>query len=272
MLNSIPPRYNESSLALPCSYGKGTLSSFEDNFVKSSHRIPLCRLSLGILASLAAVWPVQAQAEGASTAKQTGPVAAGEVDRMNQDLADLELLRPLLPLNLTQSQIDSLVSAMKEIAAEWREVKKKDDAALKALGPDIEKVHAAALVGTPIPREFDAKILEGQKTVTARQNEARLSAVRRLVLLLSNSLTAAQKDSVEAWSVQQFGGRRIPKKYQANPSKAPKEEVQALAIAALVERTLLFDRTLTLLQQIKPVSSASGPGKDTPAPPAAPAN
>jgi hypothetical protein len=176
---------------------------------------------------------------------------------MNQNLSDLELLRPLLSLNLTQQQVDSLVTTMKGIAAQWTEIKKQDDAALKALGPDIEKVHAAALSGAPIPKEFDAKILEAQKAAAKRYNDARLDGMRRLVLHLNQSLNAAQKATVEEWSKQQFGGRRIPKKYEANPSKAPVEEVQALAIAALVERTLLFDRTLALLQQFKPVSATA---------------
>ena len=242
------------------------------------HRFPLSRLCSGLLVSLAAVASVHAQTDGTPTPKEKtpAPVTAGESDRINQNLTDLELLRPLLPLNLTQKQVDSLVTAMKEIAAEWRDIKKQDDDALKALGPDIDKAHAGVLIGTPIPKEFDAKVAEGQKAAAKRYDDARLKAMKRLVILLNDSLTAPQKDSVEAWSVQQFGGRRIPKKYQANPSKAPKEEVQALAIAALIERTLLLDRTLTLLQQFKPAAAVPAePAKETPAPvvpPAPPAN
>jgi hypothetical protein len=83
---------------------------------------------------------------------------------------------------------------------------------------------------------------------------------------LNESLTPTQKATVEEWSKQQFGGRRIPKKYEANPSKAPLEEVQALAIAALVERTLLFDRTLALLQQFKPVATTADAVSETATP------
>lgn len=230
--------------------------------MKPCHRFIIGRLCLPVFGFLAAAGALQAQTDGAPGTKDKtpaapAPAALSETDRMNQSLTDLELLRPLLPLNLTQKQVDSIVTAMKGIAAEWREVKKQDDAALKALGPDIEKAHAAALTGTPIPKEFDAKVVEAQKASAARYNEARLKAMKNLLLLLNDSLTAPQKDSIEAWSVQVFGGRRIPKQYQSNPSRAPKEEVQALAIAALIERNLLLDRTLTLLQQFKPASAAS---------------
>lgn len=240
--------------------------------MKPCHRLPLHRLFLGLIALSALTYPVQAQTADTAPGKDSAPVATADIQRMTQNLNDLELLRPLLSLNLTQTQVDSLVATMKGIAAQWTEVKKQDDAALKALGPDIDKVHAAVLTGAPIPKEFDAKILEGQKAAAKRYNDARLDGMKRLVLHLNESLTPTQKASVEAWSVQQFGGRRIPKKYQANPSKAPKAEVQALAIAALIERTLLFDRTLTLLQQFKPASTAADPASENSAPAAPPAS
>ena len=238
--------------------------------MKPCYRSVFSRLTLSLAFAVTSLCAVQAQTD--PNDKAPAPPALSEVDRMNQSLGDLELLRPLLPLNLTQKQIDSIVTAMKEIATEWSDVKKQDDAALKALGPDIEKARAAALTGTPIPKEFDAKMLEAQKAAAARYSDARQKAMKRLLVLLNDSLTAPQKDSIEAWSVQIFGGRRIPKQYQSNPSKAPKEEVQALAIAALIERTLLLDRTLTLLQQFKPASAAaSDPPKNPVSPPPAPA-
>ncbi|MBC8103335.1 MAG: hypothetical protein H7Z41_12220 [Cytophagales bacterium] len=250
--------------------------------MNSRHRCcPSAPFCLGLLLSCLVPAAGQAQTspapkEKAALAPATAAAASSEVDRLNQDLGDLELLRPLLPLNLTQSQVDSITAAMKEIASEWREVKKVDDAALKALAPDIEKAHAGALIGTPIPAEFEAKILEAQKASSARYTEAKQKALKRLLVLLNDSLTPVQKDSIDTWSAQQLGGRRIPKKYQANPSQAPKTEVQALAIVALIERTLLLDRTLVLLQQLKPASAGSAPttGKEPKetVPAAAPAN
>jgi hypothetical protein len=235
--------------------------------VKPCHPFSVFRLCLGIAASFFATGLVQAQTEGTPAPKEKAAAAAGEVERISQNLNDIELLRPLLTLNLTQALVDSLVATMKEIAAEWREVKKMDDAAMKALESEIDKVHADALIGIPIPKDFDAKFAAAQKVSATRYNDARLKGLKRLVLHLSDSLTAPQKDRVEAWSVQTFGGRVIPKKYQANPSKAPKVEVQALAIAGLVERTLLFDRTLVLLQQFKPTASAAAaPAQEGPAP------
>lgn len=236
--------------------------------MKPSHRYTFGRFCLPVFGLLAAASATYAQTGGTpGTKDKTSPIAPvtmSEVDRLNQNLGDLELLRPLLALNLTQKQIDSVVTMMKEIATEWREVKKLDDAALKALSPDIEKAHAAALTGTPIPKEFDAKMLEAQKAAAARYNDARLKAMKRLLVLLDSSLTPAQKDGVDSWSVQIFGGRRIPAQYKATPAKAPKAEVQALAIAALIERTLLLDRTLTLLQQYKPASAAPPPADAKP--------
>ncbi len=229
--------------------------------MKPCPRSPIRCLYVGFVILSASVCSVQAQTAGAGTpaGKENAPVAPGEIERMNQSLSDLELLRPLLPLNLTQKQVDDLVATMKGIAAQWAEIKKQDDAALRALGPDIAKVHAGVLTGTAIPKEFDAKIVEAQKAAAKRYNDARLDGLKRLVIHLNSSLTPTQKQAVEEWSKVQFGGRRIPKKYQSEPSKAPVEEVQALAIAALVERTLLFDRTLALLQQYKPASSATPP-------------
>ena len=239
--------------------------------MKPSHRLASCRISLGIALSFAACAAHAQKDAPPPPPKEKPAVSSAEIDRMNQSLSDLELLRPLLTLNLTQKQVDGIVAAMKEIAAEWREVKKQDDAALAALGPDIDKVHTTVLTGAPIPKDFDAKIIDAQKASADRYNTAHTNAMRRLLTLLTDSLKDAQKDKVDAWSVEQFGGRRIPKKYQAKPASAPKEEIQGLAIAALIEHSLLLDRTLILLQQFKPGSdSAPDPAKgDTP--PAAPA-
>ena len=240
--------------------------------MKPGHRLSSYRICLGVVLSFAAcATHAQKDAAPPPPPKEKPAIPSAEIDRVNQSLSDLELLRPLLPLNLTQKQVDGIVAAMKEIAAEWREVKKQDDAALVALGPDIDKAHTAVLTGVPIPKEFDAKIIDAQKASANRYNVAHTNALRRLLTLLTGSLKDAQKDKVDAWSVEQFGGRRIPKKYQAKPAAAPKEEVQGLAIAALIEHSLLLDRTLILLQQFKSETAATPDPAKSDAPPAAPA-
>jgi hypothetical protein len=49
-------------------------------------------------------------------------------------------------------------------------------------------------------------------------------------------------------SEKAFGGKRVPKAFQSNPEKAPKDQVEALALIEFVKGVLLIDRTIVLME------------------------
>jgi len=220
-----------------------------------------------VLSAVLVAWPGAVSAAGpakqtADTATTTPAPSAESLQSASQALNDMELVRPVLDLHLTRSQIDSLLAALKETRALSVAVKQQDEDALKLLTPDILTAHDALFKGGAVPADFDKKMAAAQKASAERFEAARVKALKRLLTTLNDSLTPAQKDAAEAWSVQFYGGRRIPKKYQANPSAAPKEEVQAMALAALIEQALMNDRSYSLIQQYVPAAAAA-PASDS---------
>jgi len=233
----------------------------------SGFSLPRSAATLLVLSATLLAWPGAVSAQTAHSAKQTSgsdatsaPTPSVEsLQTASQALNDMELVRPVLDLRLTRSQIDSLLAALKETRALSVAVKQQDEDALKLLAPDILTAHDALFKGGTVPADFDKKMAAAQKASAERFEAARVKALKRLLTTLNDSLTPAQKDAAEAWSVQFFGGRRIPKKYQANPSAAPKEEVQAMALAALIEQALMNDRAYGLMQQYVPAEATSAP-------------
>lgn len=209
--------------------------------------------------SVAAAPQEGAASAGASPTPASSSSAPGtDIQRINQDLSDIDLLRPFLPLSLTRKQVDDIVAAMKETSAISTEVKRQDEEATRALAADIAKVRADALKGTLIPTAFDAKIAAAAKASDQRLAEAKQKAIKKLLTTLDATLTSSQKETVFEWEKQQLGGGyRVPAEYKSDPSKAPKEIVRALALVELIKYALLSDRTLTLLQQYKPADAPS---------------
>jgi hypothetical protein len=222
-------------------------------------------IPVSLFAVLAAVAPVWAQG-GAGAASPAADTAALHI-------RDLSVLHALLPLKLTKAQIDSLITPLREIAKDDDARRKEDAAALAGLADDVAKARTAALNGEPPAKELEDKVAGRGKDAAARLASTRKAAILKLWPAVT-ALTDAQKDEIEAQSRAFYGGRRVPAQYQKDPSKAPKAEVQALALKAFIEGVLLDDRALGVLEKLKPApeDAAAKPAASTAeAPAAAPA-
>lgn len=193
----------------------------------------------------------------------TSPAGSAKTETLDKQkilatLYDLNLLSSLVPVKWTAAQKEKVVTSLKEIWATDAERRKKDEEVLFGLGPEAREARSAALAGTPLSEELTATIAEAVKSGEARAVQAKRQAVGKLLPLLKENLTSSQKDEIERQIVAFYGGRRIPPEYKKDPTKAPKEAVQDLALIAYIERVLLDDATLPLLEKLKPV------GEDAP--------
>jgi hypothetical protein len=224
-----------------------------------------------VLLALATV-PVYAQN---APPPATPPPAGAKVETLDKQkvfatLYDLNLLSSLLPVKWTAPQKEKVVTALKEVLAEDAERRKKDEEVLSGLAPEAKDARSAALAGTLPTEELNKKIADAFKAGEARALQAKRSAVAKILPILKEIFTGTQKDEIERQSVAFYGGKRIPPEYKKDPSKAPKEAVQDLALIAYIERVLLDDATLPLLEKLKPVGDEA-PKPDESTKPAEPA-
>jgi len=201
-------------------------------------------MSSAILLSIAAVL---------FAAPQTPPIKPSpEAVRARDAIADIVLLQSLVPLKLRARQIDRLLPKMKAAQEEAIRQLKLDDDALKTVEPFLSKLRSNAVAGTLPSADDEKKVADTNAEMEKRFAEARRKAVADLVAESIAVLDETQKSEVQRQSDALFGGKRVPKKYAANPSKAPRNEVEALALAAYVERVLLIDRTIPLIESMRP--------------------
>ena len=178
-------------------------------------------------------------------------VPAAEAVRARDHIADMTLLQSLVPLQLMPKQIDQLLPILKETHSEYAKLVHKDEDALKALEPDLRAAREAAFEGKLPPTELEKRVGDANKAADARYSEARKKATLTLIAVLLDSFDEDQKAEIEKQSEKLFGGKRVPKQYAKTPDKAPKDQVQALALQAFIERVLLIDRTIPLLEKLK---------------------
>lgn len=202
---------------------------------------------------------------------ESGPSLASR--KTIASIRDLDLLPSLTPLRLTQPQADALAKALADVKDATEARLKKQDAALAALADDVEKTRAAMLNGEPLPEELRAKIAALGKEFADENALAKRKAVADVLAVVKAELNADQKNNIQAQIEKFLGGKRVPKEFAKDPSKAPVEVVQDLALSAYVDRVLLDERTPDLLAKMKPAPAAAPPAaSDAPTlPPAAPA-
>lgn len=193
--------------------------------------------------------PQQAPAVPTDTAKKALAV--------QEHIADLSLLQSLTPLKLTAPQIEKLLPILKKARERAVELNRQDDEALAALTGEVAKARAQAIAEGTFPETIEKRIGETQRLSASRRLETTRKTVAEVLESLREILTPTQKDEIEQQSEKYFGGKRVPKEYGKEPSKAPKSVVQDLAISAYIERVLLFDRSITLLELIKAAASKS---------------
>lgn len=190
-------------------------------------------------------------------AQPTATQPPADVQKVLDGIADLDLLKAVAPLKLTEDQIRKLVDIMKSAAALGEQKRKEDHAAWRTLLEDVEKAREEALNGGEIPAEVEARILKVLKDSEKRVEDLRKEGAGRIWSVAREVLTATQKDEIEKQTSKMLGGKRlVPREFKDNPAKAPKEAVQDLMLMLYVERILANDRAIGLLGRIKPAPAA----------------
>ena len=168
------------------------------------------------------------------------------------------LARLVQPIELASSLDDGdasreLAGLLDEIAAlsDKITVVRRDDDALKALEPTIVKMRDAAIQGKLPSAEDEKRVADANQAADTRAAEARKKATLDLLAETIASFTADQKAEVQRQSDALFGGKRVPRAFVNNPSKAPKDQVEALALSAYIERVLLIDRAIPLMEKMR---------------------
>jgi hypothetical protein len=201
----------------------------------------------------------------AQDAKPPKAAPAADPNLVRQQLYDLALLHALQDVNLTEDQLKTILPIVKEIAESDKDRRQKDDDAIREIAADVAKARTEAVAGTLIPKELEDRVVEVQKTIVARAATARRAAIEKILADFWPILTETQKTAMEVQSRAFYGGRRVPAPYRSNPTKAPKAEVQKLAVGAFVENVLLDDRCLPLLESLKPLKTETTAAEAPPA-------
>lgn len=187
----------------------------------------------------------------ASGAPQPAATAQQKALAVQEQIADLTLLQSLTPLKLAPDQIEKLLPILKKARERAVELNRQDDEALVKLGPEVAKARTEAITQGSVPETIEKRIGETQRLAASRRLETTRKTVAEALEALREIFTTSQKDEIERQSEKYFGGKRVPREYAKEPSKAPKAVVQDLAISAYIERVLLFDRTIPLLELLK---------------------
>lgn len=193
-------------------------------------------------------------------AQPPGSRPPADIEKVFSDIGDLDLLKALVPLHLTATQLEKLQVPLKEIVADNVERRKTDYEALRGIAAEVTKARESALAGETITTDLENKILRVFNTADDRFAKAKQDAINKVFAVTKDVFTADQKDEVERQVGKMLGGKRlIPKEYRNDPKKAPKEAVQDLAIQMYIERILIADRTADLLSKLKPVTPPAKP-------------
>ena len=182
---------------------------------------------------------------------QTPPPPA-DVQKILLDIDDLGLLKALVPLRLTNEQIDKLLVPMKEVVEGNPARRKVDHDALRAIAADLAKARADALAGEPVPPEIENKVTSVLSAASSRFTKNKQDAVVKVQTVAWDVFTPEQKDEIERQVGKWMGGKRlVPREYRNDPKKAPKDAVQGLAVQAFVESVLIGDRSAEILPLLK---------------------
>lgn len=203
----------------------------------------------------------------------TLPMPPADVQKVTNEVADLDLLKALVPLRLTKDQTTKLIVPLRKASEAGVAARKDDETAVRALAAEVTKARTGALAGTPVGADMENRVVKLLADSEERTTKVRKEGATAVQSVARDILTSEQKDEIERQVGKMLGGKRlIPAKYRANPSQAPKEEVQNLAVGVFIERILLNDRALSLLPLLQTPSSesasSSGTSETAPAAPA----
>jgi hypothetical protein len=179
------------------------------------------------------------------------PPAPTSVVKVREQIDDLGLLKSLVPLQLTSPQIEALLVPMRAASTAATALQKQADEAVLALAAEVSKARDSGLANKPLPEALEKKIAEGAQAAAERYQAARRKAVGQILAVAKEKLTEPQKKEIEKQCIAFYGGKRVPSQYRENPDKAPREAVLDLAVQGYIEQTLLFDRTISLLEKMR---------------------
>ncbi|GAB4453519.1 MAG: hypothetical protein OHK0029_06520 [Armatimonadaceae bacterium] len=187
---------------------------------------------------------------GGSLFRGTTPPA--DVQAVMDQVADLDLLKALLPLRLTEEQRVKLLDVVKAAAAANSRRRDEEYANWRKVREQVNQAHASALTGKPLPPEAESAIVQALTDSERRFEKARKEMTNRIYAGAREIFTPRQRDEIEQQASKMLGGKRlVPREYKDNPSQAPKDVVQDLMLQVYVERILLFERTIYVLEKMR---------------------
>lgn len=158
---------------------------------------------------------------------------------------DIDKLRVLNPLKLTERQLDALIKATRDAQAAYNaRLREATIPAIQALAEEIRATHKAALAGREIPKAFDEKVKKLQTELVRRRETEDEKAVEALAKAFREALSASQVRT--AVSLAKTLGE----------AKGTDDEL----VRFYVTRTLiLYPRAVKLLEDIKKAQGAAAP-------------
>jgi hypothetical protein len=153
-------------------------------------------------------------AQGQSAPGQNAPVQnssgkpSPEVEKLLDDLSDIDHLRSISPLKLTPDQLDRLIAAIETARAEYdRKVKELAEPLLRSMADEIRATKSRSLAGSDPPKEFDDKVKKLQadflkkRAEVNNQNLAKLGAKFREIATDKQVETAVKL--AKDWATQE---------------------------------------------------------------------
>ena len=220
------------------------------------NRFPPCFFAAVLLfaASSLAAPAAFAQKDAAPPAAPPADSVPADVQKTLIDIGDLSLLRALLPVKLTPSQIDKILTPLQALQTEGAARRKTNETALRALSAEVAKARDAALkTGETVPADIEAKIVKAFAEADKRYAEAKKAAIDRVLPVVQNNLTAEQKTVIKNYVEEKM---LQGKKFSA---KAKPDAIENAALEIYIDRIFLDDRSIPVLTLLKKTPAPETP-------------
>ncbi len=185
---------------------------------------------------------------GSRAQSQGAQVPASQV-KLNEQIADIDKLRMIVPLKLTTEQLDKLVTTVKASqAAYMKRIAAISEPYFESLAEDVKKIRASMLKGADLPKEFDAKVTKMQAEYVKKRDTEDQRTLKSLSENVKGILTQEQID--KAINLV---------KVQLSPDGKPTKEGTAEQWTNLyvLGTFILYPRAIPLLEDMKAASGGS---------------
>ena len=206
----------------------------------------------------------------------TPPRPPADIQKTLRQIDDLNLLVSILPLKLTTAQIDRLLEPLKAFHAGDADRQKKDIdsdyAAVRGVASDVDKSLTDGLKGTPTDPAAEAKINKALADIDARYAGERRGAIEPVAVVAREILTPEQRVAIDKqWPKLGDGPIKVPADIRRD-NKKTMAYAQERTLSAFVERVLLPDRAVAVLEGLKKGMTAAPASASAPAAPPATTN